>query len=281
MPSKIESLLRRVYEHQLKEVFERLNSLGIDSILIKGWAAARYYNDPLDRNPGDFDVMLPPGRITDSVRAVTDRFPPDIDLHFGPRHLDTLSFEELFERSESVEIDGLAIHVPCREDHLRMLCVHWLTDGGERKDRLWDIYWAVKSRPREFDWEKCLDVVSKRRRDWVICTIGLAHRYLDLPIDDLPFSEEAKNLPQWFPKAIEKRWKKGVAHLPIHRLLTQPKALFQQLKKRFPPNPVMATITMEGDIRARTRFRYQIGHILKQSAPSLRRIVRRLTSKGE
>ena len=203
-----------------------------------------------------------------------------VDIHCGPRALDSMPFEYLLQNSVKHEIGGAEVRVPCPEDHLRILCVHWLTDGGERKDRLWDIFWAVKNRPESFAWDKCLKVVSERRRRWIVCTIGLAHRYLDLPIDDLPFREQALDLPAWLTRAVEKRWRTGVTHVPIHKVLRDRKAFLQQMRKRFPPNPVMATINMEGNFDSFTRIHYQAGHILKQALPSVHRIWRTISSRN-
>lgn len=273
MDSRLEKLLFKVYEHHLRRVFSLLEEEGQPAILLKGWSAARFYDDPESRTPGDFDLMVPPG----TSRRVEDLFAQErdilADIHRGPRHLDKLGFEDLYARSETVDLDGVAVRVLCPEDHLRVVCVHWLTDGGERKERLWDVFWAVKNRPEKFDWDKCLGVVSERRKRWIICTIGLAHKHLGLEVDELPFAKEAKDLPAWFARAIESRWEKGVPHLPLHQSIGSIEMLLKQLGKRIPPNPVMAMIGMEGDIDARTRFHYQVGFMLKQSVPSIRRTI--------
>ncbi len=264
-------LAYKVRERRIAQLWAMLDECGIRGILIKGYAAARNYPDPFERDLGDIDVIV---ARSDCARVMTFPILKDlgIDVHCGPRHLDETSFDELYKESISVEIDGIEIRIPSAEDHLRILCVHWLTDGGERKDRLWDIYWAVKNRPSDFDWEKCLGRVSERRQRWIICTIGLAHTYLELELNDLPFGEEAKNVPGWLTRAIESRWKSGVSHVPIHNVLSDRKTFWKQLRKRFPPNPVMATINMEGDFESFTRLHYQAGHIVKQSLPSLKRI---------
>ncbi|HUF05040.1 MAG TPA: nucleotidyltransferase family protein [Aridibacter sp.] len=273
MDQRLDQLLLRVYEHHLKRVFEIIEREGVQAVLLKGWSAARFYDDPAERTPGDFDLMVSP----DAPLRVDALFSTErdilADIHRGPRHLDTLSFEELFARSETIDLEGVPIRVLCPEDHLRVLCVHWLTDGGERKERLWDIYWAVKNRPSAFDWDKCLGVVSERRRRWIICTIGLAQKHLGLEIEDLPFAEDARDLPHWLTRAIEKRWEEGIPHLPLHHSIGNAALFAKQLRKRFPPNPVMAMIGMEGDIDARTRIHYQIGYIFKQSVPSIRRMI--------
>lgn len=271
--TRLQILVGKVFEHYLKGVFQSLDECDEVGILIKGWAVKRMYPVRSDRHPGDIDLIVRPSSDLSLLELISKGLGQmQIDLHLGPRHLDTLTFDELYKRSETIELDGVPIRVPCPEDHLRILCVHWLTDGGERKERLWDIYWSVKNRPDTFDWNKCLDVVSRKRQRWITCTIGLAHKYLGLPIDDLPFVDEARELPEWLTKAVESRWDKGVGHIPIHRTLSDRKAFWAQVGKRFPPNPVMATIGMEGDFDAPTRIHYQLGFIFKQARPSIKRI---------
>lgn len=273
MDESLDRLLLRVYEHHLEKVFTLLGKAHVRAVLLKGWSAARFYDRPDSRTMGDFDLMVPPGQSEDVKELFASEKDILADIHFGPRHLDTLSFEELFDRSETVDLEGIPIRVLCPEDHLRVICVHWLTDGGERRERLWDIYWAVKNRPADFGWDKCLNVVSQRRRRWIVCTIGLAHKHLGLEIDDLPFAEEARDLPKWFTRAIESRWKEAIPHIPIHQSIGSAGLLLKQIGKRIPPNPVMAMIGMEGDIDARLRIHYQIGYILKQTVPSVKRII--------
>ncbi|QQS41958.1 MAG: hypothetical protein IPM63_03155 [Acidobacteriota bacterium] len=272
---RVTVLLDKVHEHYLVTLFSELNDLRLRAVLIKGWAATRNYPDDARRSPGDIDLLVEPSMAESEeilkITANPKKFGA-IDLHAGPRHLDTLRFEELFERSRTVDLEGVPIRILCPEDHLRVMCVHWLTDGGEKKERLWDIYWAVKNRPSSFNWEKCLGVVSGRRRRWIVCTVGLAHRHLGLEIDDLPFAEEAKALPAWFTRAVEVRWEKGVPHVPLSQSLDSIRQLSQQLRKRLPPSPVMATIGMEGSFDAPTRAHYQIGYMFKQAVPSVKRM---------
>lgn len=245
-----------------------------DFVLIKGESAARFFPEQHFREYADLDFVvdeklsnhLSPGDLS-TIRNL------NIDLHFGLRHLDTLKWEEFIRRCDDILVQGVEVKFPCAEDHLRIMSVHWLTDGGEYKERLWDIYYAVANRPADFDWNKCLDVVSPTRRKWVITTIGLAHKYLGLEIDDLPFAEEAKQIPKWITETLEREWARDVRLIPLRIAYRKPRMLLEQIRKRLPPNPITATIDMEGEFDDRPRIRYQLGSIAKRIPPSARRFV--------
>lgn len=266
-------LQSRVSEKRLTEAFVFLRRNNIEPILIKGWAAARYYPQPFERSFSDIDLMVAAAQYQNALKILQDYRDP-IDLHREAKTLDTRSFAEHFAGSELVRCGQTAIRVLCREDHLRVLCVHWLTDGGAKKDKLWDIYYAVKNRPANFDWEKCLGVVSRKRRRWILCTIGLAHRYLGLDISDLSFAEECENIPVWVIKTIEKEWESQIPLLPLHQHLNDRREFWRQVKKRFPPNAVQATINGEGSFDDKSRLYYQITDFFRRLLPSAKRILR-------
>ena len=172
---RIKILNYKVHENLIEEAWKRFESAGFKPLLIKGWAAAQYYDKPFERQFNDLDLAFEPEEFNRAVKF-RQELPSKtaIDLHRGMRHLDKLSFDLLYARSVTVKCGSTDIRVLRREDHLRIICVHWLIDGGAKKDKLWDIYYAVKNRPADFDWAVCLDVVSSTRRLWIICTIGLA-----------------------------------------------------------------------------------------------------------
>ncbi|MEP7147689.1 MAG: nucleotidyltransferase family protein [Acidobacteriota bacterium] len=266
-------LLRKRYAEELIiSAFRGLRRNGIEPILIKGWAAARNYPESVPRFFGDIDLAVLSSDYERAGKLIEGENLGGIDLHRELRHLDTVDWPRLMSNSEIVDLDGESIRVLCAEDHFRVLCVHWLTNGGENRERLWDIVYAVRNRPAEFDWSKCLDVVSPTRRRWVIATVGIAHKYLDLELDGLPFADEAKILPTWLTRCVEREWARNHEIRGLETQLKNPRSLFQQILKRIPPNPIHATIDCEGEFSNGPRIGYQFRNMLKRLLPSVRRV---------
>src|SRR5687768_1839525 len=199
-----------------------------------------------------------------------------IDLHRELRNLDSRPWADIFNDSQIVDLDGCGLRIPCEEDHLRIISTHWLTDGGENREKLWDIYFAVENRDPNFSWEKCLGSVSPNRRTWVICAVGAAHRYLGLAIDDLPFAEDAKRLPKWFSGTLEKEWHSGVRLRQLQSLVRDPREFLRQLRKRLPPNPIRATIEDEGNMFEGSRFPHQLAVMRRRARPSINKVLHTL-----
>lgn len=260
----VERLFISAYVLRASRLVEDLSSSGIESVTIKGLSVASFYPSLRTRALGDFDLVINENRSSKALAICADRSDFNVDLHLGFRFLDTIDFDTLLARSKKVFFEGREFRILAPEDNLRVVCVHWLTDGGEKRHRLWDIYYMVKNRPADFDWDRCLNVVSKRRRRWIVCTIGLAHRYLGLDLSGTPIEEEAKDLPKWLTKRVEKEWKRNIPLIPLSQAKHSRKTFFQQIWKRLPPNPIMATIDCEGDFDARTRIIYQIRDIVKR-----------------
>ena len=278
---RLRQLNFKVHEYRLEKAWKRFENADFKPLLIKGWAAAQYYTDPFEREFNDIDLVIEP-RDFDRAEFFQNTYHGDntaIDLHRGLRQLDTLLFDDLYKHSQIIECGQTEIRVLCPEDHLRVLCVHWLIDGGAKKEKLADIYYAVKNRSLEFDWDRCLNVVSQTRRKWIVCTIALAGKYLGLNLADTPLALEDVEIPEWLLKALEKEWQSDVLLLPVHYYLNDRKELWRQIRKRIPPNPIQATIDMEGEFDNRTRLFYQMGDIFFRLKPSVKRIAKRLFSR--
>ncbi len=274
-------LNKKMQETLALQAFAAFRENGIDPILIKGLAAAQFYPEPGSRASIDMDFAVP-AKDFDAASAIAVSPATKgigIDIHHEFRHLDSLPWQDLFDNSRLLPVEGGNIRVLRPEDHLRVLCVHWLNDGGAYKNRLWDIYYAVENRPPDFDWDRCLNTISKIRRRWIVCTLGLTRRYLDLNLDDTPVSEEAYDLPNWLLRELEREWASDVRLMQMDLLLHDRAALFAQIKKRLRPNAVQATIEMEGSFDAGTRVFYQIGGVFKRIMPSIRRTSQMILSR--
>ena len=124
-------LQKKAEERRVVEAFALFRKHSIEPILIKGLAAAQWYPDATMRLSTDADLAVSDNdyqRAEDLRRSIAANL--TIDLHRELRHLDTVAWDDLFAHSRHMDIDGVKIRVLRSEDHLRVLIVHWLTDGG-------------------------------------------------------------------------------------------------------------------------------------------------------
>jgi hypothetical protein len=268
-------LQSKAQQHNIIDAFRSFRENDIEPILIKGWAAARKYPPGVLRRPGDVDLAVSPDQYE---RARELLLGPElkkcnIDLHNGLRRLDSVPWNDLFEHSYMVELDGDLIRVLSDEDHLRLLCTHWLVDGGGYKDKLWDIYYAVENRSADFDWERCLDAAGPVRRGWVVCGIMAAHHFLGLDIADLPMRDNERNLPKWVTRTIEREWKMSYRLEPVLTSTHDNRLLLSQITRRIPPNPIRCTIEAEGDIYGNKRFLYQLSTMSRRAKPFVKDLI--------
>jgi hypothetical protein len=274
-------LQRKAQAARTLKAFRIFRDHGIEPILIKGLAASRFYPESQVRLSLDIDLAVSSHDFETGLRLAraSEADGLAIDLHRELRNHDSVGWADLVKHSQSYQIDGGSVRVLRPEDHLRVLCVHWLTDGCISKDRLWDIYYAIENREKDFDWDRLLNVVSEKRRRWLVCTIGLAQRYLDLDLSGTPIENEAASLPAWLTQTIEAEWAADTPDQPLETTLGDRALLIKQIKKRLYPNPISATVLMNGSFDAPTRVFYQIGNIVMRMGPSYRRISRALSIK--
>lgn len=274
---KWESLNARRLEGNAARAFNLLRGYGIEPILIKGWAAGRYYPADTPRRYNDIDLAV---AETDHARALevlrsSDGRTLGVDLHCGLRHLDTRPWNELFEGSRLVTLDKCELRILSDEDHFRVLAVHWLSDGGVRKDRLWDFYYFLDGRASGFDWQKCVGHATGPRKRWIETVVSLTHRYLGLETGEMMPNERLADVPTWMIRCLEKEWRDDVPLIPLAIAIRKRGQLGPQLRKRFPPNPIQATILMEGDFDERPRWPYQFRSLVSRLGPSIRRFAGR------
>ncbi|HET9531637.1 MAG TPA: nucleotidyltransferase family protein [Blastocatellia bacterium] len=259
-----------IHEINLKKVLALYRSNGIDPVLVKGGAIARLYPELGLRLYGDIDLCIPPKQYEAAVevkRSAEGRSFP-IDLHRGFEKLDNRRADELFARSEVVKIGEVEARVLCPEDHLRVLCLHTLRHGAMRPVWLIDIAVAFESRPDRFEWDICIGN-DKRRADWIACSIGLAHRLLGVNVDDTPVARRAKSLPRWIVPSVLKLWssrqKPHGIRTPMAHYLRHPAGLAAAIRLRW-PNPIEATVDVNGPFNEWPRLPFQLGDCVVRTA---------------
>jgi hypothetical protein len=277
---KWQSIIDAANTLRLTDIFAALESHRIDAILLKGWSIARFYEPGHFRPSTDIDVLIAPSHDSNSIENLLLElsYKTLIDVHFGPRTLDLFSFDDLFALSRNIDLNGTLIRVLADEDNLRITSVHWLTDGGVNKEKLWDIYYMVKNRKEDFDWVRCLESNGSVRKTWVLAAIATARDNLDLDVSGLPEEVRQFDLPSRFQETLEKEWRLGL--YPRHRLstvLARPPLLLEQLRRKIPPNRIAATIDTETAIENSSRIPAQLKSLTKKASSFARGLAGRIT----
>jgi hypothetical protein len=238
--------------------------------MFKGWVSAVLYPPETPRAFIDIDFAVAPSDYPAAERIL--RSPEcsnlNVDLHRGFRHFDVRPWPEIFAESIVTNINGSDFRTPSPEHHLRLLCAHWLNDGGADRNRLWDIYYSVEKGGSSFDWDRCVNAAGPERRTWVIYAIAVTHKYLGLAIDDLPIKDEVQSVPKWIRKTVEDEWNSGVRLRDLRMCLGDRRELWTQIKKRIPPNPIQATIEMEKSLDDPRRAHFQARTLLRRGVYS-------------
>lgn len=262
-------LKKAIYEANIAEVFRRFRAIRVEPVLIKGWSIGRFYPPDKLRPMNDVDLCV---RADDFARAEElirnwdfDRV--EVDLHKGFRHLDKLPFDDLFANSQLVDHGGTPVRVLRHEDNLRVAAVHWLTDGGSPREKLWDIYYLVQKRPQDFDWERCLSATGAVRRGWIVCAIAVAHRELGLDVSNIPIAGEVASenvFPRWFLPALQREWNEPSKLGALRANAGDWKNFVKQLRRRFPPNPIQSSVLVEAAFDESPRLPYQLADMWRR-----------------
>lgn len=246
-----QALEAKLGEKEIERVFERLKGAGVEAVLVKGWSTARLYPEAGLRAPGDIDLLVEPGAkiLTSQVlgvpvdEGINNRW----DVKSQVPALYGTTTAALFERRRRVSLGASEIAVLGAEDHLRVLCLHFLKHGAWRPLWLCDIAAALEFRPAEFDWNLCLGQ-EPRRADAIACALGLAHQLLGASVKGTPVETRAQCLPRWMVPTVLEAWQNPLA---IHHQLEIPmraairgEGLWPALLKRW-PNPIQAAMELQ------------------------------------
>jgi hypothetical protein len=267
---RLHTLRAAIHERDIQRVLKILRAAGIEPILVKGWAISRLYPEQGLRPYGDIDLCVDPAEYAaaHSALARAELKDCEVDLHKGFNRLDERTCHELYSRSQLVKLDRLEVRVPSAEDHLRILCFHFLREGAWRPLWLCDIAVALEQRPADFDWELFLGE-SQRRRDWYASAIVLAHQLLGANTDGVPAAVLKKRLPGWFVPTVLVEWERRTMRSryrsPMSMAGHAPLVALKNLRYHW-PNAIEGTIGLKGPFNELPRLPFQAGNCILRAA---------------
>ena len=266
---RLQSLQSEVHEQQIAKVFRLFREAGLAGVLAKGWATAGLYSRRALRPYGDIDICVRPEQYKLAEEILSDPEANDcwVDLHKRFSEIGDRTVDQLFERSRTVDLGAEQIRILGPEDQLALSCIHLLKHGAWRPLWLCDVGVAVESLPADFNWDICLGH-DHTRANWIICAVGLARRLLRVDTSRLPERFDAEP-PSWLIDNVLKQWERPFAihqppmshPIPMTDLLRHPSGLFEGLRQRW-PNPIIATISVNGEFNNLPRLPYQMANCL-------------------
>ena len=267
------SLQSEIHEQKIEKLFRLLREAGADALLAKGWATAGLYSERALRPYGDIDICVRAEHIKLAKEVIAAPEAKDcwVDLHKHFEEINERTVEELFARSKTVSLGAEQIRIMGSEDQLALSCIHLLKHGAWRPLWLCDVGVTIESLPPRFDWELCLGR-NRTRAHWIVSAIGLANRLLGAETETLPAAAKAEP-PQWLIENVVKQWASPFAieqppmshPIPITKLLRHPSGLLHGLRQRW-PNPIIATVSVNGEFNNLPRLPYQMANCLSRIA---------------
>ncbi|MDQ3698123.1 MAG: nucleotidyltransferase family protein [Gemmatimonadota bacterium] len=272
---RIHSLHAQVHAHHLGVAVRSLRSCGVEPILAKGWSIASRYPEPGLRPYGDIDMCVRPDQHAAALTALGDT-PTEpknhpvlttfgVDLHASFLDLSDRPFEELHLRARILSVGDTSVRVLSLEDHLRLICLHFLRHGAWRPLWLCDIGLFLESLPQGFDWDLCLRGRA-RHVEQIACALGLAGAVLGAVLPDSPVSRRAISLPRWLRSAMLEQWSKRYERYtgaPFARYLATRRGIIPALRRRW-PNPIEATVSVDGPFNEAARLPFQLADSLQR-----------------
>lgn len=256
-----------VWPTEMARAVARLRQAGIEPVLVKGWAIGRLYPPPALRPAGDIDLWVPLQDAPRTRSLLFDDVDPirvDVDIQHPRPHVQyswlNANQDALAAAMDVIDVHGVPVRVPCAEDHLRMLCLHFLGHGALRPTSLCDVALLLEARDRDFDWSRCLGR-DGRQRGWVLTTLRLAHELLGADIGGTPAASDGARLPPWLIPAVLMRWQKGRLGAPprtaLESVSSHPSLFWTEIKRRW-PDQVTATLRMNAPFNGFPRWPVQL-----------------------
>ena len=257
-----------------------LREVGIEPLLVKGWATARHYPEVGLRPFGDLDLVVRPHEnevaartLLAARRANAKLALAPVDLHTSLDDLADRPLDALYESALDVPLGDSAntfVRVLGAEDHLRLLAFHLLRHGAWRPLWLCDVGLIVERHGSTLDWDRCLRGTAESARR-VAYVIGLAHRLLDgaLPAQ-LPAgaARAAHAVPRWLTDATLAQWARRYDRYSDPSILSGPRDLRLALgaARRRWPNAIEATVSVGAPFNGVPRLPIQLADVVRRVA---------------
>ena len=282
-------------EGSVERVVSILNDAEIEPLLFKGWAVARHYAATHLRPYGDIDLCVPSaayGAAQNALRrhAQKNQGRPErgdffidcgpyakvcrVDLHENLAAAYMPDVGTLYERSTRVRCGVAAVRLLSPEDHLRLVCTHFLRHGAWRPLWLCDVAAMVEALTADFDWSRCLSS-DERIAGWIRAGITMAHRVLACRVERVPFGVLWADQPAWIERVMLREWEAPFAlrwgGSPALTIPRHARDFASWLRARW-PNPIRAVVGVHGSFGNAPRLPFQLAHF----ATGVRRYVRGL-----
>jgi hypothetical protein len=217
------------WEEHIRRIIAHLRAGGVEPVLIKGWASARPYAEPALRPATDIDLCVRPDDMTVAQTIVrSSGLPVLIDLHAGIPDLPDRQWDAVIQRSWLVPLGDADVRILGPEDHLRLLCFHFVRHSGCRPIWLCDVAAAVEALRAEFDWHYLL-AGNPKLSDWLRCVVGLSGRLLDARLPE-PARDWMERVPAWLERTVLWRWGAGLRPRSLGHYLRHPIEGFEGLR---------------------------------------------------
>ena len=279
--ARLQALQAALHEKSIEQCFALLRSVGVEPLLLKGWAVARLYPERHLRPSGDLDLLVRPTAQSTAAAALSSPSRPPlvlIDTHHEEFDaLDEEEWDQLFARSQLHQLNQTPVRVLGAEDQLRFLCEHLLRHSVYRPLWLCDLAVMLEALPPRFDWERCLKG-TRPQAIRLACAINLAGRLLGASLASVPEQVRATPLPAWLVSEVLIQWERPCTterHAPelMAISLRHPRRWPRALLKRW-PDPILASVRRGRSFDERARLPAQMAQYLAQSINFLRRLAR-------
>ena len=267
---RMQALRVAIATNGLQMLVDACRARGVDPIVGKGWAVARWYPAQGLRPYGDFDLYAPSSdfaTLVDVVKVLFPKLKTAVDLHRGASYHDDRDFAVLRARSRLVPVGQTLARIYGPEDALRLACVHLLAEGAIRPPWLCDVAAILSKLPDEFDWDYFASGDPKRT-EWAFVALGLAHEVLGADISRVPMRPAVRVRPAWLAESVFKLWGEAPSskgnRVPVRDARRSVWTLITSLFQKW-PNPIEATVGVGGRFSDAPRLPYQIADAARRA----------------